>query len=118
MCLQVDCLIKLKRWTDAAKKLTELLEKTPDEWSCIKQYISCQIMCCREERLKRMEEAKATVLEDSSKEKQDEEDNQEGSGELGDVSPPEEMPGEGSGEKCCEEGGCGEDSECSWNNLT
>jgi len=111
--------VKLKRWADAAKKLTEILEKTPDEWLSVKQYVRCQIVRCREERQRKREEdvAKmASIPRDANKE--NEVNAQEGIGEQGDISPPEDTLAEECGEKGCGGVACGEESDYSWDKLT
>ena len=43
----VDCLIKLGRLDEAAKKLNEMILASPDHWLYIKTYIRCQVQRCQ-----------------------------------------------------------------------
>lgn len=42
----IETLQSLGRWEEASQKLVVLIENNPDWWSCIKQYIYCQIQLC------------------------------------------------------------------------
>ena len=101
----------LKHWDKAVELLTELVQKTPDQWSHMKQYIRCQIMRCYEMRKRCVAEESAVVA--SEKVSQTvvnggtEEDVEESEGH-GDISPPEEddsvlgaeSPGKGTTSEC------------------
>lgn len=125
---QVDCLIRLKRWDEAAERLTELVVKTPDQWCHVRQYISCQIMRCHERRKrKNKEEEEAAVAATMESEKElrsesgggKEEEAVKGNESHGEISPPEDEEPTCAGEmECSGDRGCGEDaSSCSWDNL-
>lgn len=51
--VELECLMELERMDEVVEKLSELLHKTPDQWSFIRTYISCQI-----QRYLRMKERK------------------------------------------------------------
>ena len=41
--VELECLLELERTDEVVEKLTELLHKTPDQWSFIRTYVNCQI---------------------------------------------------------------------------
>lgn len=51
--VELECLMELERMDEVVERLSELLHKTPDQWSFIRTYISCQI-----QRYLRMKERK------------------------------------------------------------
>ena len=51
--VELECLMELERTDEVVERLSELLHKTPDQWSFIRTYISCQI-----QRYLRMKERK------------------------------------------------------------
>ena len=48
-------MIILELWDQAAAKLAELIQTSPDQWSYIQQYISCQIRSCKVKRKESLE---------------------------------------------------------------
>lgn len=113
LSFQVDCLIRLKRWDKAVEILEELVQKTPDQWTHIQQYINCQIMRCCEMR-KKEEELAAMASEKALQAECREGKEEEG---YGVISPPEEDDSS-LGAKCNGEGKCGDDaSSYSWTSL-
>ena len=41
--MELECHLALQRWDDAVVLLTQMLRQTPDHWTHIDVYISCQI---------------------------------------------------------------------------
>lgn len=48
--LQIECLMALEQWDRASDSLAKMIRNTPDQWSDIRQYISCQIKRCQAKR--------------------------------------------------------------------
>lgn len=111
---QMNCLVHLKRWDEAVEKLTALLVKTPDQWSYIRQYISCQIMrCCERRKAEEAETVRVRREKELQMESGEGQDTEENDGH-GEISPPEEEEDSA----VCGSGGCGDDvSSWSWNDL-
>ena len=52
--MKAECLMALKQWEEAAGVLAGLISDSPDQWSYIKQYISCQVRRCQDRRFEEL----------------------------------------------------------------
>lgn len=59
--MRIECLVGLEQWDKVQDRLMMMVRSTPDQWSCIQQYISCQIKMCQR---KRREGVPATTREE------------------------------------------------------
>ena len=77
--LIVDCLVKLGRLDEAAKRLHKMILTHPDHWLYIKTYIRCQVQRCQNFR-----ERVRQQVERDRKSRQQQETTENGTGSSGD----------------------------------
>ena len=72
----VDCLVSLGRLDEAAKKLTEMIQAKPDQWTYIRTYVTCQVQRCQNfrERVRQQLERDREKEEDQGEEGEREEE--------------------------------------------